>query len=131
MPELPEVETVRRSLAPRLTGDVIASVEVFFDGCVEGSTPEELAWRLEGRRILELVRRGKYLVFQLDDGASLVIHLRMTGRLILIPADPVELHLHTRALCPLRRGTAILFATRRQLAGSRWLREAPSANRRP
>lgn len=130
MPELPEVETVRRSLAPRLTGDVIASVEVFFDGCVEGSTPEELAWRLEGRRILELVRRGKYLVYQLDDGASLVIHLRMTGRLILIPADPVELHLHTRALFRFRSGKALRFDDQRKFGRVMWFRNSTSLKRR-
>jgi len=109
MPELPEVETVRRSLAPRLVGDVFAAVEVDFPGCVEGMSPEELAERLCGRRVQRLDRMGKYLRFLVDDGSSLAVHLRMTGRLILQDGHALERNPYTRAVFRFASGLALRF----------------------
>ncbi len=83
MPELPEVETVRRRLAACLPGLVVDGV-VVNDPVVSVQTAAELRDALQGRRIVRLRRRGKYLIVELD-GVLLVVHLRMTGRLLLAP----------------------------------------------
>jgi formamidopyrimidine-DNA glycosylase len=80
MPELPEVETVRRGLLPAVTGRTIQFVEpIDFPGVLGDTSVEEANARLNGRIITGLIRRGKYLLFRLDDDAGLVAHLRMTG----------------------------------------------------
>lgn len=84
MPELPEVETIRRDLAPLVTGRRIVGVEVD-RGTLDrlaGVPIEALRGTLVGRRVEGLGRRGKYLLLALDDGCTLVMHLRMTGRLV-------------------------------------------------
>ena len=78
MPELPEVETVRRGLAPALVGATIALVELRRHD-LRLPFPERFAARLQGRRILELRRRAKYLIADLDDAQSLIMHLGMSG----------------------------------------------------
>lgn len=92
MPELPEVETVRRTIAPRLSGKRVQEVEILFPGVVEGAAPEAFAERVMGRRFGPGERHGKYLLFGLDSGEWLVVHLRMTGRLFVgdweAPRDP-------------------------------------------
>lgn len=84
MPELPEVETVRTGLLPAVTGRTVTYVQtVDFPG-VLGDLPIDVASaRLVGRTITGITRRGKYLIFELDDGAGLIVHLRMTGVLTL------------------------------------------------
>lgn len=130
MPELPEVETVRRSLAPRLAGEVFAAVEVDFPGCVEGLSPSELGGRLAGRRVQDLFRMGKYLGFALDDGGSLVIHLRMTGRLILVSGGVVEKNSHTRAVFRFVSGKALRFDDPRKFGRVMWFQDDASLRRR-
>ncbi|OAI38591.1 hypothetical protein AYO38_09330 [bacterium SCGC AG-212-C10] len=92
MPELPEVETIRGDLDPLVSGRTIVGVEV--DPAtlhlLAGVPIEALRAELVARRIVSLGRRGKYLVFSLDDGRFLVIHLRMTGRLLWRNADDPE-----------------------------------------
>jgi formamidopyrimidine-DNA glycosylase len=90
MPELPEVEVTRRALAPGLTGRVIARVSVRAAPPLFLSPPARLRRRLPGRRVETLQRRGKYLLLGLDDGATLLVHLGMTGQLLLggAPAHP-------------------------------------------
>lgn len=85
MPELPEVETIRRGLDPLLTGRNIIDVET---GAVALRTPfpERLREKLSGRRIAGTCRRAKYLGFRLDTGALLVLHLGMSGRIRLEPS---------------------------------------------
>lgn len=84
MPELPEVETIRRDLEPLVAGRAIAAVEVDADtvDLLAGMPVEALRAALVGRRIVSLGRRGKYLLFGLDDGRAFAAHLRMTGRLV-------------------------------------------------
>jgi len=107
MPELPEVEVVRRGLARFVTGRIVASVEVFHPRAVRRHVlgAPDFAARLTGRRLLEPTRRGKYLWIPLAaDGESslpeqtvdeaLVAHLGMSGQLLVQPADkPMENHL--------------------------------------
>lgn len=93
MPELPEVETLRRQLAPALRGLRIEEAEVGDPRFVAPARPAEFEARLAGRTILDFTRRGKYFLAQLDNGATLVMHLRMTGNLLLIDEDtPAPAH---------------------------------------
>jgi formamidopyrimidine-DNA glycosylase len=95
MPELPEVEVIRRGLAPRVLGRRILTVVVGEKRLRQESAPEELQQWLPGRAILEIKRRGKYLVFHLEGGVTLLLHLGMTGRLLLLPApSPPRPHVH-------------------------------------
>lgn len=84
MPELPEVETIRRDLEPLVVGRSITAVEVdpATVHLLAGAPIETLRENLVGRTILKVERRGKYLMLTLDDGKIFVIHLRMTGRLV-------------------------------------------------
>lgn len=79
MPELPEVETVRRGLAPVMEGAVLASVEARRPD-LRFPLPVDFVERLQGRRVENLDRRGKYLVAHLNSGESLIMHLGMSGR---------------------------------------------------
>ena len=79
MPELPEVETVRRGLAPALEGATLARVQLF-RADLRFSFPERFEERLEGARVERLERRAKYLLAALDTGETLVMHLGMSGR---------------------------------------------------
>lgn len=88
MPELPEVETVRRGLAPHLEGRVLARVELRRPN-LRIPFPPGFCDRLTGRRVAALRRRAKYLLVHLDDGGVLIIHLGMSGRM-LIDAGPSE-----------------------------------------
>lgn len=78
MPELPEVETVRRGLAPVMEGAVIERLQLNRPN-LRFAFPPGLSARVEGRRIVSLGRRAKYLMIELDDGATLVAHLGMSG----------------------------------------------------
>ncbi|MEO8163630.1 MAG: bifunctional DNA-formamidopyrimidine glycosylase/DNA-(apurinic or apyrimidinic site) lyase [Ilumatobacteraceae bacterium] len=85
MPELPEVETVRRGLADHVVGRRIERVEVGRERTVRRTSPEALILGLSGVRITAANRRGKYLLCSLDSGESLMIHLRMSGRVLVVP----------------------------------------------
>jgi formamidopyrimidine-DNA glycosylase len=85
MPELPEVETVRRQIEPALVGRRIARAEVLDERWSRPEPPRVAESALTGRRVESVGRRGKYLVVALDDGSTLVMHLRMTGNLLLRP----------------------------------------------
>jgi formamidopyrimidine-DNA glycosylase len=91
VPELPEVETIRRALAPHVEGERLARLEVHDERWSRPLAPHEIADATEGRRIERLGRRGKYLVLELTDDVFLTMHLRMTGTLLLDP-DPHTPH---------------------------------------
>lgn len=96
MPELPEVETTVRALREPLIGATITAVRNTWPRHIAMPTPEELQARIAGRRILGIGRRGKFLVFSLSEGETLIIHLRMTGHLSVVSADtPLDAHTHT------------------------------------
>jgi formamidopyrimidine-DNA glycosylase len=95
MPELPEVEVLRRSLEPHLVGDVIERVEVRFPTLREPIHVRQLRRHTTGRRVAGLRRRAKYLLIDLAGGSTLVVHLGMSGRLTVAPAAaPAEPHEH-------------------------------------
>ena len=95
MPELPEVETIRRQLAPLVEGRRLKRVEILDARWSRPLEPRELADALEGRRVETLGRQGKYLVWNLEDDVHLVQHLRMTGAVLFDP-DPEPLHTRVR-----------------------------------
>ncbi len=86
MPELPEVETIRRQLEPEVVGSTIVGAEILDERWTRPEPPGPTERALANRRIETVGRRGKYLVLGLDDGSALVMHLRMTGNLLLRPA---------------------------------------------
>lgn len=92
MPELPEVETVRRGLEPVLVGQRIAAVDVRREG-LRWPFPPRLAERLAGARVEALGRRSKYLLATLDRGETLLVHLGMSGRL-LVSGAPIGVFFH-------------------------------------
>ena len=95
MPELPEVETICRSLAPHVRGRVIAGVEARVARLRRPLPPEEDLRALTGRCINALERRAKYLIWHLDGGGALIIHLGMSGRLCYHSRPhPAEPHTH-------------------------------------
>lgn len=99
MPELPEVEVVRRGLDPYVSGRRIDAVTVHHDRAVRRHPAGERDFidALTGRRIETVSRRGKYLWMPLDDGRALVAHLGMSGQLLLPPPEqPDEAHLRVR-----------------------------------
>jgi formamidopyrimidine-DNA glycosylase len=95
MPELPEVEVIRRGLAPLLVGRRFLAVQVGPKRLRQQSPPGELRRWVQGRRLNNLRRRGKYLRFNLEGGVTLLIHLGMTGRLLVGPPSAPPLpHVH-------------------------------------
>jgi len=103
VPELPEVETVRRTIAPRVIGHRIVNAEFRSVRVLRGGDPEHMAAALAGACITALERRGKFLLFRLDSGPLLMVHLGMTGKL-LFDAAPGR---HTHAVITLDRGTLV------------------------
>ena len=92
MPELPEVETVRRGLAPVMEGHVIAQADVNRPD-LRWPFPPDMAARLSGQRVERLRRRSKYILCDLGSGETLLIHLGMSGRM-LISGDPLGRFVH-------------------------------------
>lgn len=120
MPELPEVETVRRTLSPHVAGRRIASVR-YFSPIAAGGEPDAMAVGLTGRRIVELNRTGKYLIFRLDAG-WMTVHLRMTGKL-LIDGEHTP---WTRAELTFDDGRALVFEDVRQFGRLLWSPQFPA-----
>lgn len=107
MPELPEVETVRRGLAPVLEGRVLARVEQRRPD-LRRPIPAGFARRLLGRRVERLERRAKYLIWRCDDGTALLMHLGMSGRVLVSPDWP-EPGPHDHLLFQTDAGAAVRF----------------------
>jgi formamidopyrimidine-DNA glycosylase len=109
MPELPEVETVRATLAPVLTGRRLDRVDILDTRLVRPFEPLAVAAELEGERIEAVERRGKYLVFRFESGRSLLIHLRMTGSLRHARAGSLADDPHRRAVVTLDDGSDVAY----------------------
>jgi formamidopyrimidine-DNA glycosylase len=121
MPELPEVETVADDLRRQLIGRRFAGATITWPRTLAEPDAEALAARLHGREVLHVGRRGKYLIIALDSGESLIIHLRMTGRLAIVPRDhPALSDSHVRAHFALADGHALVFTDARKF-GRVWL----------
>ncbi|MFN8159788.1 MAG: bifunctional DNA-formamidopyrimidine glycosylase/DNA-(apurinic or apyrimidinic site) lyase [Solirubrobacterales bacterium] len=127
MPELPEVETIRRQLEPELAGRRIERLEVLDARWSRPEPPAALESAVSGRRIRAIGRRGKYLLVELDGGRTLVMHLRMTGNLLLaggedggrVPGDrriyrPSGEERHLRARFTLDDGRELWFTDARR-----------------
>ena len=108
MPELPEVETIARALGPRLRGRRIVSAEFRCLRVLVGD-PDATSAALAGRKVLAVQRHGKFIEMQLDGGDSFIVHLGMTGKL-LMNATPGK---HTHAILTLDRGS-LLYDDSRQ-----------------
>lgn len=109
MPELPEVETTRRHLAPVLEGAVITAVDVRRDRMTRrNERPGDLAERITGRRVRHLGRRGKFLMATLDGGFTWVSHLGMSGRISLNRSGDPEAP-HTNVVIRLRARPEVRF----------------------
>lgn len=115
MPELPEVETVRRGLAPVMEGAIIAKADVNRPD-LRWPFPENMADRLSGRTILGLRRRSKYILVDLDNGESLLIHLGMSGRMLISGHTVGDFHhehpapaKHDHVVLHLQSGVRITF----------------------
>jgi len=129
MPELPEVETVRRGLAPALEGRRFEHVEITDPRLTRPHDPLEVALELEGERVTKVDRRGKYLIVRFESGRALLIHLRMTGSLRhakaeehgleQLPADP-----HRHAVVTLDDGSDVAYRDVRRFGT--WLLLEPS-----
>lgn len=122
MPELPEIETVKRTLSPHLLGRRIEGVELRRAEVVKHPDAGQFAAALRGAYIQELARRGKYLLIRLQNGATLAVHLRMTGRLLCVEAER-PLKAHTHLIFRLDDGRELRFSDTRRFGGL-WLLQA-------
>ena len=113
MPELPEVETIRRGLAPVLEGRRFTRVRAR-RADLRRPLPDNFADRIEGRRVLSCGRRGKYLLIHLDDGQVLIAHLGMSGRIMIYPNPPPPLDRHDHVIFETGAGATIRFNDRRR-----------------
>jgi formamidopyrimidine-DNA glycosylase len=114
MPELPEVETVRRSLLDKIVGRHIFSLRLAdFPGVLGSDRVEDVLARVENRRVAGIRRRAKYLILDLDDGTAIVVHLRMTGTLSAVPRDEPPLRFERLAI-ELEGGLDLRFADQRK-----------------
>ena len=110
MPELPEVETVRARLEPRLVGRRLEHVEIFDPRLTRPEEPTGVAAELEGERVAALDRRGKYLLVRFESGRVLLIHLRMTGQLLHANGGPPPAEdVHRRAVVRLDDGSDVVY----------------------
>jgi formamidopyrimidine-DNA glycosylase len=109
VPELPEVETVRRQLEPMLIGRQFERVEIDDPRLVRPFEPAAVAAELEGERVAELDRRGKYLIFRFESGRVLLVHLRMTGSFRHRRNGAGEDDPHRRAVVRLDDGSDVAY----------------------
>jgi formamidopyrimidine-DNA glycosylase len=119
MPELPEVETTVNDLKPFVVGQKITSVTVLKSASIAEPSAEDFQKGLTGRQILDLNRRGKHILFRLDNQDFLIVHLRMTGALIVKP-ESEEPDKFIRIILHLDNKTALHFRDVRRF-GRMWL----------
>ena len=123
MPELPEVETIRIELLPWIVGQRVTRATLLDGKLLRWPSSEELQQLVE-QKVESLERRGKYLIFHLSSGLSLIMHLRMTGALLL---NPESIDHYARAVFYLSNGVRLVFSDRRRL-GAIWLVEDAGAS---
>jgi formamidopyrimidine-DNA glycosylase len=131
MPELPEVETIKRELAKKLAGQTIADVEILWDKTVSPTLPIKFNKLVAGQKISGVSRRAKMLIIALTNQVSLVVHLKMTGQLIFVPkngkiisgghptSDVQIPGRHTRLIFNLKSGDTLYFNDLRKFG---WVR---------
>jgi formamidopyrimidine-DNA glycosylase len=109
VPELPEVETIRRALAPALEGRRLEHVAIFDPRLTAPETPDAVAAELSGQRVVRVRRRGKYVVLELSNGSHLLVHLRMTGSFRLHRNGSLEVDPYRRAVVSLDDGSDVSY----------------------
>lgn len=117
MPELPEVETIKNELIPHVVGRKFAAVNIHDDKPIREPFAQKFCQRLVGQKIDSLERRGKYLIFHLSSDEALIIHLKMSGALLLNPEQPDN---YARVTFFLDNNSRLVFTDRRRL-GAIWL----------
>lgn len=123
MPELPEVETYVRELEPLLGGRRILAAEVRWPRTIAGPSPEEFVARIAGQRFVAFGRRAKYMLLGLDGGDTLIVHLRMTGHMVVKDAAEAP-DAHTHVLFDLDDGHRVHYQDPRKF-GRMWLTSQP------
>ena len=126
MPEMPEVEIIRRYLDKMVQGQQIMAVDIPLPRMIKWPEPEKFRALVTGQRIESMARRGKYLLMELAGGREVVFHLRMTGRLVYAPSG--ENHdRHARVIFKLGNGASLVYGDTRTLGtihglepGERW-----------
>lgn len=119
MPELPEIETVKSVIEPKVKGLTIEKVTVNRPEVIAYPAANQFCDLLTGQTISRMERRGKFLLFALDSGDRMVLHLRMTGCLLLTPAEQPE-EKHTHVIFELNNGMELRFSDMRRF-GRFWL----------
>ncbi len=122
MPELPEVETVKNEILPHITGRTITGIDLEWEGIVKEPSPEEFCSGLKGQKILGISRHGKYMIVSLSSGEYLVIHLKMTGSLI-VQKSTDEPPRFTRAIIHLDDGNSVFFRDPRKFGALRLVKD--------
>jgi formamidopyrimidine-DNA glycosylase len=120
MPELPEVETIRRGLLSSLIGEEVDAVKVLRADSIGHPTPALFAKHLPGHKFVDIERRGKYLICKLSGDAALIVHLRMSGRLLLVKRKALP-GKFLRVWIGLKSGRALHFEDMR-VFGRLWLK---------
>jgi formamidopyrimidine-DNA glycosylase len=126
MPELPEVETIRRQLAPHVEGRTIVGASIEDPRWTRPQPPAEVAEALRGALIERLGRAGKYLIWELSDDRHLLVHLRMTGTLLY---DPAAEPAHARARIELDDGHRVVYVDPRRFGTATLLHGRPARDR--
>ncbi len=121
VPELPEVETIARGLANAIVGKTIASAAVSMAKIAVAPAGRTFTADLPGERVVAVGRRAKFVVIELASGRRLVVHLRMTGRLIFQPAGSLAPYPYTHISIDFTDGTRVAFADVRQFGRMRFL----------
>ena len=129
MPELPEVETVRRGLTPVLVGQRLSRVTTYRPD-LRVALPEGLAQRLTGRRVVALGRRSKYLLWHCDDGTVLIVHLGMSGSIRVFTEAPPPRGPHDHVVFETDAGATVRFCDPRRF-GLIALADAASLDQHP
>ena len=119
MPELPEIEAIKRVIEPQIKGLAVAQITVNRPEVIAHPSSEKFCTRITGQFFTEIVRRGKFLILCLSSGDKVVLHLRMTGCLLVTPADYPE-EKHTHLVFHLSDGRELRFSDTRRF-GRFWL----------
>ena len=124
MPELPEVETIRRALQERVRGETIQRIEVLHPDVIAPLCSDDFCKALQGAALINILRRGKYLLCELDKPGLLCIHLRMTGQLHWLE-DPSSAPLldHTHLILHMVSGKELRYVDVRRFGKMRYLRD--------
>lgn len=114
MPELPEVETIVRQLQEQIVGKIIKKIEILRPDQWKLNRPDEVPQALNKQRIAQVSRRAKFILMDFKSGCQLIIHLRMTGKLIWSPIKP-EVDKFTRTIFYFTDGSSLQFNDTRAL----------------